>query len=218
MFPPTGQTPGNGFTDAKDGWRVSGNAIVANQGRYWIQAAIDLQYGKSHDHADTSGYPTAIDALVNLASLPDTNVTPTQRQQAAADSAELDSFFGTPGLFGGEVGAGDAEQFENPYGATVSGVRFQMASASGCDANHMHIQRLASHRSVERSVPEASCVSARQPAGPGWAGPVSFHRRRCQVCQLVHPRRDGAAVDAGVARHADRHVLVDLLRLVARGI
>lgn len=53
---------------------------------------------------------------------------------------------------------------------------------------------------------------------PGWAGPVSFHRRRCQVCELAHPRRDGAAVDAGVARHADRHVLVDLLRLVARRI
>jgi hypothetical protein len=102
LLPPTGQPEGNGFTDAKEEWQIAVTVTTAEVGAFWGQAAIDLRYAVTHDQGDTSGYATAIDELVNLASLPEGTTAlkddPTLPQQFSTDVAALDSFFNTPGL------------------------------------------------------------------------------------------------------------------------
>jgi hypothetical protein len=94
LFPPPGQAPSNGFGDAKAEVLAADNADAADQPGFWIQAALDLEYGEIHDGGDTSGYSAAASALVDLSSLPDTDVSPAQIHEGAADAAIIDSFFG----------------------------------------------------------------------------------------------------------------------------
>jgi len=64
-----------------------------------INAVADLTRGLSTDR-NTSQYPAAISHLRDLATLPDSDVTPAQRRQGNTDVTFLDTFFGTPGLWG----------------------------------------------------------------------------------------------------------------------
>lgn len=79
------------FGPAQLAWIRGSKAIAAEQGRYFRAAARRLR---------TSGnYPTQVKELRQLASLPDTGLTRKQRREARADVKDLDTFFGTPGLY-----------------------------------------------------------------------------------------------------------------------
>jgi hypothetical protein len=95
--PPT--TPsGPGYSSAQQQWMQTGSAPAAGVGSTLMQAASDLQSGLSTD-TGTSGYPTAISELTQLASIPETSDTPQQMAEAQALVAALDTFFNTPGFF-----------------------------------------------------------------------------------------------------------------------
>jgi hypothetical protein len=81
----------NGFAKAKKKWLQAAHVPSAVQGAYWEAAARALR-------TDTArrGSRAAIAALENLATLPDTNDTPTQMAEAHHDIAVLDRFFATP--------------------------------------------------------------------------------------------------------------------------
>jgi hypothetical protein len=82
----------SGFADALTAWKQAWQGPLATMNTYLTQAAGDLR------RAGDPGYDTAISQLAYLASLPDTDATPTQQAGAQADGKALDAFFGTPGL------------------------------------------------------------------------------------------------------------------------
>lgn len=88
---------------------VGGTPRYPNYGpaqRVWIQGskvdAADMNYYlRKAEQALKSArvYPTQVHQLAQLASLPDTGLTPTQIKLARADVKSLDNFFATPGLY-----------------------------------------------------------------------------------------------------------------------
>jgi len=83
---------GSGYTAAKAQWKAAPCKAAAVQGRYWLRAAKDLSRRPHH-----AGSAPAIRELRNLASLPDTNLTPKQMLKSKADARALNAFFHTPG-------------------------------------------------------------------------------------------------------------------------
>ncbi len=85
-----------GFTMAKQAWENGAMAISADQDMYWNEAAADL----ASVGAGNEAYNEAIAELKQLVSIPETSDTPTQISEAQNDTAALNTFFGTPGLYG----------------------------------------------------------------------------------------------------------------------
>jgi hypothetical protein len=79
------------FGPAQHDWIQGAKVDAADQGRFWRAAARQLR--KSGD------FPTQVKELRQLASLPDTGLTPHQQKEARADVRHLNNFFGTPGLY-----------------------------------------------------------------------------------------------------------------------
>ncbi len=90
----------HGYQSALAQWKAGATAISAQQGGYWLKAAADLKAGEGTDAGTTSGYPSAINELTELAALPDAQQTPAQNARYHADIGALDAFFATPGLYG----------------------------------------------------------------------------------------------------------------------
>jgi len=83
---------GSGYTAAKAQWKAAPCKAAAVQGRYWLRAANDLSRRPQH-----AGSAPAMRELRNLASLPDTSLTPMQMRKSRADVRALNTFFHTPG-------------------------------------------------------------------------------------------------------------------------
>jgi hypothetical protein len=79
------------YGPAQLAWIRGAKADAADMGRYFHAAAKQL--------AKSGDYPTQVNELDQLASLPDTGLTHKQQKEARADVKDLDSFFGTPGLY-----------------------------------------------------------------------------------------------------------------------
>ncbi|HEY2214120.1 MAG TPA: hypothetical protein VGH31_03610, partial [Acidimicrobiales bacterium] len=80
----------------KQAWENGATAISADQDMYWAQAVSDLQ----SVGAGIEAYKEAIAELQQLESIPETSDTPTQINEAENDTTALNTFFGTPGLYG----------------------------------------------------------------------------------------------------------------------
>jgi hypothetical protein len=97
--PPTGgsKTTSGAFASevaaAKAQWKAGAKAISADQGLYWIKAATDLA------GAGTT-YIKQVGELTELATLPDAQQTSAENAEYHKDIDALNSFFGTPGLYG----------------------------------------------------------------------------------------------------------------------
>jgi hypothetical protein len=89
-----------GFTLAKEVWQQGAVAISAYQGAYWGRAVADLNRAMSADPKGTSRDGAAVKELGQLEGLPETSETPAQMAEAKKDTAALNKFFGTPGLYG----------------------------------------------------------------------------------------------------------------------
>jgi hypothetical protein len=79
------------FGPAQHDWIQGAKVDAADQGRFWLAAARQLN--KSVD------YPVQVKELRKLASLPDTGLTPKQQKEVRALVRDLNGFFGTPGLY-----------------------------------------------------------------------------------------------------------------------
>ena len=88
-----------GYDAARKQWQQGANAISAQMGVYWDNAATDLTSGLTSDTGDTSGYKAAIKELKELITLPDADATPAQIAEIKKDTAALNAFFKTPGLY-----------------------------------------------------------------------------------------------------------------------
>jgi hypothetical protein len=99
----TSNTPPAGFTSAKAQWNQGSCQASAVQGQYWQEAAVDLQQAEAQP-GSTSSYPTAVTDLQQLSTLPDMGLTSTQSTEFQSDMQFLNTFFGTPGLYGSALG------------------------------------------------------------------------------------------------------------------
>jgi hypothetical protein len=88
-----------GFTAAKQEWTEGSTAISAEQNTYFSQAASDLTGAINSGAPSTSGYQSAVQELQQLASLPETDLTPTQDSEFKNDTSALNTFFDTQGLY-----------------------------------------------------------------------------------------------------------------------
>ncbi len=91
-----------GYYSAQYAWAVSntssGDAGGAGEGAYLEVAITDLQLGLARDYRLPGGmraYRTAIRELRQIAALPDTDETPKQQAEYAADVDRLNHFFDT---------------------------------------------------------------------------------------------------------------------------
>ena len=72
---------------------MAGNVAAVYQSAIWQQAASYLTQGESTDAGNTSGYAAAISDLIQLASIPEMDVTPLQNAEGTADVNALSIFF-----------------------------------------------------------------------------------------------------------------------------
>jgi hypothetical protein len=79
------------FGPAQANWITGSKVIAADTKRYLYNARYWLALAKI--------YPTQVAQLTQLMALPITGLTPAQIKVARADTAALDDFFGTPGLY-----------------------------------------------------------------------------------------------------------------------
>ncbi len=86
-----------GYALAQREYQFSWSEAAVFQSVTWLQAAAYLMIGQRVDPGTRSGYPAAIAELIQLASVPETNVTPTQAAEASADIAALTPFFNLQG-------------------------------------------------------------------------------------------------------------------------
>jgi hypothetical protein len=86
------------FEQAKAEWELGESSDAASEGLCWAKAADDLESITTVTTTGTSGFLTAANRLLRLASLPDAMDTPAQVSEAQSLTASLDRFFGTPGL------------------------------------------------------------------------------------------------------------------------
>jgi hypothetical protein len=94
----TGAASSADFASAKSEWEQGASAISADQGSYLDQAATDLGDAIAAG-GNTSGYQMAVQELQQLASLPETGDTAAQMAEAQNDIGNLNTFFGTSGLY-----------------------------------------------------------------------------------------------------------------------
>jgi hypothetical protein len=99
---PVSSSQSAGYYGAQYAWAVSntgsGNVGGAGQSAYLEVAIADLQLGLVRDlrlPGRRQAYHAAIRELRQMASLPDTDVTPHQQAEYAADVVRLNHFFGT---------------------------------------------------------------------------------------------------------------------------
>jgi hypothetical protein len=88
-----------GYANAKQQWVKGASAPSYEQITFFRQAASDLTGVLSAGGGDPTTYPQAIDDLYTLSTLPETDATPQQQQEAKTDIAALNTFFGTTGLY-----------------------------------------------------------------------------------------------------------------------
>jgi hypothetical protein len=84
---------------AKQEWVQGASAISADTAGFLLQAATDLEGAVSSAGSNASAYDQAISELRQLAALPETSETPQQQSEAKSDIADLNTFFGTSGLY-----------------------------------------------------------------------------------------------------------------------
>jgi hypothetical protein len=88
--------PGDtGYELAKREWQATQYEASYIQGATWVQAADYLTMGERVDPGPTSGYPAAVQQLLQLASIPETDVSPAEDAEGNADIAGLNAFFTT---------------------------------------------------------------------------------------------------------------------------
>jgi len=99
---PASSSQSAGYYTARYAWLVSntgaGDVGGAGQGAYLEVAITDLQLGLVRDQILPGGkqaYRVAIRDLQQMASLPDTDVTPKQEAEYNKDVVRLNHFFGT---------------------------------------------------------------------------------------------------------------------------
>jgi hypothetical protein len=93
IHPTEAGTDGNNqFAYAQRQWILGRNADAADQGLYWHAAKVDLA-------VDHSRYSSQVTELKELIALPDTGLTSAQIAKVHDLVADLDAFFGTPGLY-----------------------------------------------------------------------------------------------------------------------
>jgi hypothetical protein len=78
---------------AKREWQITGYEASYTQSTTLVQAAAYLTMGEGVDPGNTSEYPTAVQELLQLASIPEMDVTSAQDAEAEADTTALTSFF-----------------------------------------------------------------------------------------------------------------------------
>lgn len=79
------------YGPAQHDWIVGATVDAADMGSYFTAAADELE--------PTGDYPTQVAELRQLASMPDTGLTPHQKHVVHTDTTDLDGFFATPGLY-----------------------------------------------------------------------------------------------------------------------
>lgn len=97
--PTTTAQPPPDFNAAKTAWQQSGTTVAYERPVYWSQAASDLTNAINLGVSGTAGYSTAVADLMQLVSLGGNMLTPPQAAEFAADTAALNAFFGTSGVF-----------------------------------------------------------------------------------------------------------------------
>jgi len=95
---PAGSAASVDFASAKQQWVAGASASSAAQNGYWSQAATDLHAAIAAG-APSGSYTTAINELQQLESIPEMGATNAQVAEAQNDTAALNTFFGTPGLY-----------------------------------------------------------------------------------------------------------------------
>jgi hypothetical protein len=98
---PSTSKPKPWFAEAKREWKLGSQADAVSEGLCWTKAADDLESIATVATTGTSGFQTAADQLLKLASLPDAMDTSAQESEAHSLFASLDRFFGTPGRYEG---------------------------------------------------------------------------------------------------------------------
>lgn len=87
------------YYEALQLWKAGAIAASYKQGSYEVEAGNFLYNAIGAGVPGTSGYLAAAQEVTQLSSLPDAMMNPTQQAEYDADTAALDSFFGTPGLY-----------------------------------------------------------------------------------------------------------------------
>ena len=87
------------YDEAQSLWKQGASAISADQGSYEIEAGDLLENAVEAGVPGTSGFMTSAAELGQLSSLPDAMLNATQQSEFDSDVADLDGFFGTPGLY-----------------------------------------------------------------------------------------------------------------------
>ena len=86
------------FSTAKTFWEQDVCSSASTQSSFdWPALAVDLNFAAANGIGDSTGFTRAADELNDLASIPETDVTPAQMNQAQSDIQNLNTFFGTPG-------------------------------------------------------------------------------------------------------------------------
>jgi Protein of unknown function (DUF4232) len=80
-------------------WEVGATEASFKQGPYEVEAGNLLYNAVGAGVSGTSGFQTAADELTQLSSLPDAMLDQTQQSEFDADTAALNTFFGTSGLY-----------------------------------------------------------------------------------------------------------------------
>jgi hypothetical protein len=80
-------------------WTVGAAAPSYQQSMFWRRAARSLSVASTKDSAQRKVDQNAAAELRQLASLPETSDTPSQRSTSQRDVAELNAFFGTKNLY-----------------------------------------------------------------------------------------------------------------------
>jgi hypothetical protein len=87
------------FEQARAEWKLGERSDSASEGLCWAKAADDLESITTVATTGTSGFLTAANQLLRLASMPDTMDTPAQGTEIQNLIASLDRFFGTHGAY-----------------------------------------------------------------------------------------------------------------------
>ena len=87
------------YNAAKRAWVHGAHAPSFQQSMYFSRAALLLTLAVSHGAKDVADYNSAIKELHQLATLPETDDSPSQQSQARDDLRALNHFFATKGLY-----------------------------------------------------------------------------------------------------------------------
>ena len=87
------------YYEALQLWEVGATEASFKQGSYEVEAGNLLFNAVGAGVSGTSGFLTAANELTQLSALPDAMLNPTQQSEFDADTAALNTFFGTSGLY-----------------------------------------------------------------------------------------------------------------------